>query len=89
MSRLEAKGLLLKRANQEDRRSVLVRLSTDGGKLFKELTPFMRDVNDSLFNKFTSTDMDRLRAILLKFSDNGDRAAELIRAVSPPREEGR
>lgn len=79
VSRLEAKGLLLKRANQEDRRSVLVRLSTDGGKLFKELTPFMRDVNDILFNKFTSTDMDRLRAILLKFSDNGDRAAEFIK----------
>lgn len=79
VGRLEAKGLLVKRANEEDRRSVLVRLSADGEKLFKELTPYMRDVNDILFNKLSSADMNRLHAILLKFSDNGDRAAEFIK----------
>ena len=79
VGRLETKGLLIKRENDEDRRSVLVQLSADGEKLFRELTPYMRDVNDILFNKITSADMNRLRAILLKFSDNGDRAAEFIK----------
>lgn len=79
VGRLEAKGLLIKRANEEDRRSVLVRLSPDGQKLFKELTPYMRDVNNILFNRITSADINRLHAILLKFSDNGDRAAEFIK----------
>ena len=79
VGRLEAKGLLVKRTNEEDRRSVLVCLSADGEKLFKELTPYMRDVNDILFNKLTRADMNRLHTILLKFADNGDRAAEFIK----------
>jgi len=79
VGRMEAMGLLIKRANHEDRRSVLVRLSAEGERLFKELTPYMRDVNDILFSKFTSADMNRLHAILVKFADNGDRAAEFIK----------
>lgn len=79
VGRLEAKGLLTKRANHEDRRSVLVRLSAEGEKLIKELTPYMQDVNDILFSKFTGTDINRLHTVLLKFADNGERAAEFIK----------
>jgi DNA-binding MarR family transcriptional regulator len=79
VGRLEGKGLLVKRANKEDRRSVLVRLSAEGERLIKDLTPYMRDVNDILFNNFTSTDMKRLHIMLEKFSDNGDRAADFIK----------
>ncbi len=79
VGRLEGKGLLVKRANQEDRRSVLVRLSGEGERLMNDLTPYMRDVNDILFNNFTSADMKRLHTMLEKFSENGDRAADFIK----------
>jgi DNA-binding MarR family transcriptional regulator len=79
VGRLEAKGILSKRANEKDRRSVLVRLAPAGEKLFQDLAPFMREVNDILFSRLTSADMTRLHAILLQFADNGERAAEFIR----------
>ncbi len=62
------------RGTKQDRRSVLVRLSAEGEKMFKELTPYMRDVNDILFNKLTSG-MNRLHAILSSFP---------ITATAPP-----
>ncbi len=49
IGRLEAKGLLVKRSNASDRRSVLVSLTAKGRAEIERITPVVSEVNDILF----------------------------------------
>jgi DNA-binding MarR family transcriptional regulator len=49
IGRLETKGLLSKRSNEADRRSILVTLTSKGEKEVERISPVVRDVNDILF----------------------------------------
>ncbi|HEY5798011.1 MAG TPA: MarR family transcriptional regulator [Bosea sp. (in: a-proteobacteria)] len=80
VGQLMRKGLLIKRPNVADRRSVLVRLTKQGEGAVAGLAPFMRSVNDLLFQDVTREDMGRLREIFQRLLLNSENAlAELRR----------
>jgi MarR family transcriptional regulator, organic hydroperoxide resistance regulator len=80
VGRLIRKGLLTKKVNLADKRSVLVSLSRKGEQAVVALAPFMRDVNDLLFRDIKRADMDQLRQFLTRFLLNSEYAlAELRR----------
>ena len=49
IGRLEAKGLLAKRRNEADRRSILVTLTSTGEEKVARISPMVRETNDILF----------------------------------------
>jgi DNA-binding MarR family transcriptional regulator len=63
VGKLIGMGLLIKSANMRDRRGVLVRLSPNGEAAIHEVTPFVRRVNDLLFQRVTARDF----AIIMEF----------------------
>lgn len=74
------KGLLKKTHNLSDRRSVLVYLTKAGEAAIEEVTPFVRKVNDLLFEDFSKTEMESVHRFLSKFILNSEYAlAELRR----------
>jgi DNA-binding MarR family transcriptional regulator len=78
VGRLSRKGLLSKRVNAKDRRGVLVSLTQRGEAALLELAPFLRDVNDLLFEGVGRTDFEALSRFLGLFADNSARALEFI-----------
>jgi DNA-binding MarR family transcriptional regulator len=80
VGRLIRKGLLMKKPNLADKRSVLVTLSRKGEQAVEALAPFMREVNDLLFQDIERGEMDQLRNFLTRFLLNSEYAlAELQR----------
>jgi DNA-binding MarR family transcriptional regulator len=79
VGRLIRKGLLVKRPNEEDGRSVLVSLSPRGEAALVELTPFLRRVNDLLFQNVSRTNFELISKFFRTFSLNTDHALEEIR----------
>lgn len=79
VGRLVRKGLLVKTANQHDRRSVLVRLSQQGEAAVLRVAPFLRDVNDGLFAGVRRRDIAALDRFLRLFARNGEQAVAEIR----------
>ena len=77
-------GLVEKRPNLQDRRSVLVRLTAQGQDRIVTLAPYVRSINDLLFDGIGREDFRHLDRILTRFVSNSDRAIEEIR-----RREGR
>jgi DNA-binding MarR family transcriptional regulator len=78
VGRLIRKGLLTKRTNAEDRRSVLVRLSQSGEAALTDVAPFLRGINDILFAEIGRADFDALSRFLQLFEVNTARALEEI-----------
>ncbi|MDB5509678.1 MAG: MarR family transcriptional regulator [Hyphomicrobiales bacterium] len=72
-------GLLKKRVNALDRRSVLVQLTAKGEQRLIELSPFVRAVNDLLFSGIGRQQFRELDAFLTRFVDNTELALEEIR----------
>lgn len=70
VGRMARRGLLEKRPNAADGRSVLVTLSGAGRALVEELAPYIRSVNDSLFEGIGAEDLERMRAILGRLAGN-------------------
>jgi DNA-binding MarR family transcriptional regulator len=65
LDRLEARGLVKRIPSRDDRRSVLVRLSTKGVELFRKLYPEHVRSNKSLFEKaFTPDQMKEFSKLL-------------------------
>jgi DNA-binding MarR family transcriptional regulator len=81
VGRLIRKGLLTKRANRRDRRGVLVKLSRRGEAAILRVAPFVRDVNDLLFDDITRSDFNTLGRFLRAFARNTERALAEIRAA--------
>ena len=63
VGRLIRKGLLTKRANTRDRRGVLVKLSRKGEAALLRVAPFVRGVNDILFQDVPRKDFFDLLAV--------------------------
>jgi DNA-binding MarR family transcriptional regulator len=79
VGRLIRKGLLVKRPNEEDGRSVLVSLSPRGEAALLELTPFLRRINDLLFQNVSRSTFELVSKFFRTFSLNTDYALEEIR----------
>lgn len=80
VGRLIRKGLLVKRPNKDDGRSVLVSLSPRGEAALVELAPFLRRVNDLLFQNVSRHDFDLVSKFFQTFSLNTEYAlAEIQR----------
>lgn len=87
VGRLCRRGLLEKRDNPQDRRSVLVRLTREGEARVRDLAPFVRDVNDILFEGVSDKGFDDLERFLTRFARQTERAIAEIRArEAGPRE---
>lgn len=79
VGRLVRKGLLVKTANQRDRRGVLVKLSQRGEAAVLRVAPFLRGVNDCLFAGVSRRDLAALDRFLRLFAQNGEEALAEIR----------
>jgi DNA-binding MarR family transcriptional regulator len=79
VSRLIRKGLLIKRPNKVDRRGVLVKLSRRGEAAIRQITPFVRAVNDLLFENVSRRDFAVVSRFLRIFAVNTERALGEIR----------
>jgi MarR family transcriptional regulator, organic hydroperoxide resistance regulator len=78
VGRLIRKGLLQKRPNRDDRRSVLVSLSPRGQRVLEGLAPFLRQINDTLFQDIGPAEFDSLGQILQRFTRNTEAAMQQI-----------
>ena len=79
VGRLIAKGLLSKRANERDRRGVLVSLTPGGEAAITELAPFLRRVNDLLFANISRKEFDTVARFLTTFALNTEYALADLR----------
>lgn len=80
VGRLARKGLLAKRANNSDRRSVLVCLTPRGEAAVQAVAPVVRAVNDILFRDVEVPDLKTAGRVLRQVARNGDDALPLARA---------
>ena len=64
IGKLLEKGLVEKRANEEDGRSVVLELTEAGQCLMRELAPLRRETNDLMFRSLTAEQVHQLRSIL-------------------------
>ena len=79
VGRLVTRGLLEKQGNPNDRRSVLVRLTRKGETTVQDLAPFMRSINDILFDGVDRRDFQQLEKFLTHFAGQTDLALAEIR----------
>jgi DNA-binding MarR family transcriptional regulator len=79
VGRLIRKGLLVKKINPRDRRGVLVRLSARGEAAVRQLAPFLRRVNDLLFQNVRRKDFGTVSRFLRTFALNSEHALDEIR----------
>lgn len=76
---LSRRGLVSKTVDLEDRRSVLVRLSSKGEATVLSISPFVRRVNDLLFKGITREQLRTLREIFTTLSLNSEFALAEVR----------
>jgi DNA-binding MarR family transcriptional regulator len=79
VGRLVRKGLLVKATDQRDRRGVLVKLSQRGEAAVLRVAPFLRRVNDHLFQQVSREEFASLDRFLRVFARNGEDALAEIR----------
>jgi DNA-binding MarR family transcriptional regulator len=79
VGRLIRKGLLVKTMNQRDRRGVLVTLSPRGETAVRQVAPFLRRVNDLLFQGVGAKDFAAISRFLHGFALNSEHALGEIR----------
>jgi DNA-binding MarR family transcriptional regulator len=84
VGRLVHKGLLAKRVNRCDRRGVLVTLSPEGEAAVRNISPFLRRINDLLFQEIGRKELAAVTRFMRVFLRNGEEALAEIR-----RREGR
>lgn len=85
VGRLCRRGLLQKRNNPDDRRSVLVRLTARGEQRLLELSPFVRGVNDLLFDGIDRDQFLQVGGFLARFVKNTENAVAEIRRRELPK----
>lgn len=79
VGRLIRKGLLSKRQDELDRRSVLVSLSRDGENAVRSLAPVVRRVNDILFEDISAAELAVVEKLLRRLMLNADRVFAQVR----------
>lgn len=70
LDRLEAKGLVVRRPNPADRRSVLVEPTKRGLALIPELAPVFSDLAGQLFDGFAADEVAAFTAFLCRMRAN-------------------
>ena len=70
LDRLEAKGLLLRRPNPGDRRSVLVHPTERGLALIPDIAPVFGEVAGQLFEGFSDEEVATFTSYLRRMHDN-------------------
>jgi len=82
IGRLEAKGLLLKRSNEADRRSILVTLTSKGEKEVEQVSPVVREVNDILFHNISVKSLINAHVVANKIITNSADALSQARKAA-------
>ncbi len=67
VDRLEKAGLVIRKLNPEDRRSLLIYITPGGRKETKKAEAIIRRVNESIKAGFSARDMDTFKKILNSF----------------------
>ncbi|HEV1992327.1 MAG TPA: MarR family transcriptional regulator [Candidatus Dormibacteraeota bacterium] len=70
LDRLETKGLIIRRMNAGDRRSVVVALGPKSKDLLPRLFPAFRQVNKGLLDGFDETELKQLHLMLRRLLKN-------------------
>jgi DNA-binding MarR family transcriptional regulator len=70
LDRLEVKGLIERRPNPSDRRSVMIELTERGLALVPELTPVFSQVARQLFDGFSDDEVANLTSSLRRMGEN-------------------
>ena len=70
LDRLEAKGLIERRPNPSDRRSVMIEPTERGQALVPELTPVFSQVARQLFDGFSDSEVENLTSSLRRMGEN-------------------
>lgn len=76
--KLEKKGLITKRQDSADRRSVLVQIAKKGKALLADLAPMQVKVNDALFSSLSRQDFERLNRMLVGMVQGAEEATAMI-----------
>lgn len=79
VGRLIRLGLLVKRPNATDRRSVLVSLSSPGEEAIERIAPLVREVNDLLFDGISAEDLLVMKRSAHLLVVNSELAAATVR----------
>lgn len=82
IGRLEAKGLLVKKSNESDRRSVLVSLTKKGEQSIERVTPIVRTANDMLFSDVSLRGLIRAHTVARQLVTNSVEAHAYLRKAS-------
>ena len=85
VGRLVDKGLLTKSANPSDGRSVLIRLSPAGEAAIRAINPFLRQINDLLFQDISREDFAVVAKFLRTFALNTENAMAAVRRAERER----
>lgn len=86
VGKMVAAGLLAKRRNPEDGRGVLISLTEAGDEALDALSPFLREINDILFDGVSREEFLALMRFVDKFVDNTERAVALIEIHGGPKQ---
>ncbi|WP_022719749.1 MarR family winged helix-turn-helix transcriptional regulator [Rhodopseudomonas sp. B29] len=84
VSKLVKAGLLHKRANQEDRRRVLLTVTPKAEKLLAQLVEVQAPVNDALFDCLSASEFRQLASMMARLVACGDKAVSLMGFLSAP-----
>ena len=66
---LERDGLVVRTANESDRRVIFVSLTPEGAEVSRQMLPLMPEVAEGLWQVFTTEEQQTLLDLLLKFLD--------------------
>jgi DNA-binding MarR family transcriptional regulator len=76
---LVKKGLVRKKPNSKDGRSVLLTLTKKGEHAITQITPSRQKFNDAFFENITPTMLIAVEKFLMKAADNAERALSLLK----------
>ncbi|WP_448030400.1 MarR family winged helix-turn-helix transcriptional regulator [Bradyrhizobium liaoningense] len=78
VSKLVKAGLIHKRANQEDRRRVLLTVTPKARKLLDQLVELQAPVNDALFDCLSASEFLQFSSMMARLVPCGDKAVSLM-----------
>jgi MarR family transcriptional regulator, organic hydroperoxide resistance regulator len=84
VSKLVKAGLIHKRANQEDRRRVLLTVTPKARKLLEQLVEVQAPVNDALFDCLSASEFRQLASMMARLVACGDKAVALMGFLTAP-----
>ena len=80
--KLMRRGLLDKTPNPDDGRSVILVLTDDGREVVDDFAPYLRDINDMLFDDMGPETFAQFRAIVDHMGRTSERAADLAERIA-------